>query len=111
MVGNCQKERQCLCNLSFGHRRRLMKILLAGGFNADNQQMEQPIRGFCAALGRAVVDHDLGYRCAKVTQANAGDQILPDILDCIRRAASTIVDLTTCGRTCSINSTMSMGWA
>jgi hypothetical protein len=35
-----------------------MKILLAGGFNADNQQMEQRIRGFCAALGRAVVDHD-----------------------------------------------------
>jgi nucleoside 2-deoxyribosyltransferase len=37
---------------------------------------------------------ELGYRCTKVTQANAGERILPDILDRIRRAAFTIVDLT-----------------
>ena len=36
----------------------------------------------------------LGYRCTRVTQANAGERILPDILDRIRRAAFTIVDLT-----------------
>ena len=34
------------------------------------------------------------YRCERVTQENAGDRILPDILERIRRAGFTIVDLT-----------------
>ncbi len=37
---------------------------------------------------------DLGYRCERVTQENAGDRILPDILARIGHAAFVIVDLT-----------------
>jgi hypothetical protein len=37
---------------------------------------------------------DLGYSCERVTQENAGDRILPDILAHIGRAAFVIVDLT-----------------
>jgi hypothetical protein len=40
------------------------------------------------------VTKDLGYRCERVTQENAGARILPDILEGISRAAFTIVDLT-----------------
>lgn len=36
----------------------------------------------------------LGYRCERVTEENAGDRILPDILERIERAAFAIVDLT-----------------
>lgn len=44
---------------------------------------------------RAVVEGPgLEYRCERVTQENAGDRILPDILERIRRAGFTIVDLT-----------------
>lgn len=37
---------------------------------------------------------ELGYKCTRVTQATAGERILPDILDGIRRSAFVIVDLT-----------------
>jgi nucleoside 2-deoxyribosyltransferase len=40
------------------------------------------------------VCEDLGYRCERVTEANAGERILPDILARIERAAFVIVDLT-----------------
>lgn len=40
------------------------------------------------------VTHDLGYECERVTQENADARILPDILERIKRAAFTIVDLT-----------------
>lgn len=40
------------------------------------------------------VAEQLEYECEKVTQANAGDRILPDILERIKRAAFVIVDLT-----------------
>jgi hypothetical protein len=41
-----------------------------------------------------VVAEGLGYQCDRVTQETAGERILPDILERIRRAAFTIVDLT-----------------
>src|SRR5262249_41405424 len=37
---------------------------------------------------------DLGFTCDRVTNGNAGERILPDILERIRCAAFTIVDLT-----------------
>jgi hypothetical protein len=37
---------------------------------------------------------NLGYACERVTEKNAATRILPEILDRIRRAAFTIVDLT-----------------
>jgi hypothetical protein len=37
---------------------------------------------------------EFGYMCERVTEMNAGSRILPDILERIRRAAFTIVDLT-----------------
>jgi len=37
---------------------------------------------------------DLGFRCDRVTQENAGDRILPEIVARIERAAFVIVDLT-----------------
>lgn len=40
------------------------------------------------------VCEELGYRCERLTEENAGDRILPDILDRIERAAFAIVDLT-----------------
>jgi hypothetical protein len=40
------------------------------------------------------VCEDLGYRCERVTQENAGERILPDILARIGQAAFAIVDLT-----------------
>lgn len=40
------------------------------------------------------VCEDLGYRCERVTEANAAERILPDILARIERAAFVIVDLT-----------------
>ena len=40
------------------------------------------------------VCEDLGFRAARVTQENAGERILPDILARIEQAAFTIVDLT-----------------
>jgi hypothetical protein len=40
------------------------------------------------------VAESLGYQCERVTQETAGERILPDILERIRRAAFTIVDLT-----------------
>ena len=40
------------------------------------------------------VTDDLDYECERVTHATAGDRILPDILERIRRAAFVIVDLT-----------------
>jgi hypothetical protein len=40
------------------------------------------------------VTKELGYRCTRVTEANASERILPDILDRIQRAAFTVVDLT-----------------
>ncbi len=40
------------------------------------------------------VCEELGYRCERVTQENAGERILPDILARIGRAAFAIVDLT-----------------
>ena len=40
------------------------------------------------------VTQDLGYECERVTQGNADARILPDILERIKRAAFTIVDLT-----------------
>jgi nucleoside 2-deoxyribosyltransferase len=40
------------------------------------------------------VCEDLGFQAARVTQANAGERILPDILSRIDHAAFTIVDLT-----------------
>ncbi len=40
------------------------------------------------------VCQDLGYRCERVTEQNAGERILPDVLARIERAAFTIVDLT-----------------
>lgn len=40
------------------------------------------------------VCESLGYRCERVTEANAGERILPDILARIERAAFVIVDLT-----------------
>jgi hypothetical protein len=40
------------------------------------------------------VTADLGYRCERVTHENAGSRIVPDILDRIRGAAFTIVDIT-----------------
>jgi nucleoside 2-deoxyribosyltransferase len=36
----------------------------------------------------------LDYRCERITEENAGDRILPDILERIGRAGFTIVDLT-----------------
>ncbi len=36
----------------------------------------------------------LGYACERVTEKNAATRILPEILECIRRAAFIIVDLT-----------------
>jgi hypothetical protein len=42
---------------------------------------------------KAVVE-GAGYRCERVTEENARDRILPDILERVRRAAFTIVDLT-----------------
>jgi hypothetical protein len=41
-----------------------------------------------------VTTEAMKYRCERVTQENAGERILPDILERIRRAAFTIVDLT-----------------
>jgi hypothetical protein len=41
-----------------------------------------------------VVAEGMGYRCERVTEENAGDRILPDILERIRRAGFAIVDLT-----------------
>ena len=40
------------------------------------------------------VCEDLGYRCERVTEGNAAERILPDILARIERAAFVIVDLT-----------------
>ncbi|MGI9099318.1 MAG: hypothetical protein ACR2H2_12675 [Solirubrobacteraceae bacterium] len=40
------------------------------------------------------VCEELGYRCERVNEENAGDRILPDILERIKRAAFAIVDLT-----------------
>jgi hypothetical protein len=40
------------------------------------------------------VTRELGYECERVTEENAEDRILPDILERIKRAAFTIVDLT-----------------
>jgi hypothetical protein len=40
------------------------------------------------------VAETLGYECERVTHETAGERILPDILERIRRAAFTIVDLT-----------------
>jgi hypothetical protein len=40
------------------------------------------------------VTGELGYRCERVTEENAGKRILPDILDRIQQSAFTIVDLT-----------------
>ncbi len=37
---------------------------------------------------------ELGYRCERLTEENAADRILPDILERIERAAFAIVDLT-----------------
>ncbi len=36
----------------------------------------------------------MAYRCDRITQENARDRILPEILEAIRRAAFTVVDLT-----------------
>jgi len=41
-----------------------------------------------------LVTRDLGYECDRVTEENAENRILPDILERIERAAFTIVDLT-----------------
>jgi hypothetical protein len=42
---------------------------------------------------KAVVE-GMKYRCERVSEENAGERILPDILERIRRAGFTIVDLT-----------------
>jgi nucleoside 2-deoxyribosyltransferase len=42
---------------------------------------------------RTVVE-GMSYHCDRVTEETAGDRILPDILEGIRRAAFTVVDLT-----------------
>jgi hypothetical protein len=44
---------------------------------------------------KSVVEGEtLKFRCERITEENAGDRILPDILERIRRANFTIVDLT-----------------
>lgn len=44
---------------------------------------------------KAVVEgKPFGYRCERLTEENTSDRILPDLLDRIKRAAFTIVDLT-----------------
>jgi hypothetical protein len=43
---------------------------------------------------KGVVEKDEHFRCERVTEQSAGDRILPDILERIRRANFTIVDLT-----------------
>jgi len=55
---------------------------------ADLPELEDAFDSF------AQVCEDLGYRCERVTEANAGERILPDILARIERAAFVIVDLT-----------------
>jgi hypothetical protein len=47
-----------------------------------------------ATFCRVTEAEDLGYKCRRVSEKNARDRILPEVLDHIERAAFTIVDLT-----------------
>jgi hypothetical protein len=55
---------------------------------ADTDELTDAFETFKSVTG------NLGYECERVTQENAGERILPDILEGISRAAFTIVDLT-----------------
>jgi hypothetical protein len=55
---------------------------------ADRPDLEDAYATFCA------VAEELRYKCERVTEENAADRILPEILERIRRAGFTIVDLT-----------------
>jgi len=57
---------------------------------ADRPELEDTYETFKAVVQGKPFD----YRCERVTQESAGDRILPDILERIKRAAFTIVDLT-----------------
>jgi hypothetical protein len=57
---------------------------------ADRPDLVDAYESFKAVVEGTPFD----YRCERVTQENAGDRILPDILERIERAAFVIVDLT-----------------
>ena len=64
---------------------RLVLVIMA---YADRPDLEDAYATFQA------VAQELGYRCERVTEENAPERILPEILERIRRAGFTIVDLT-----------------